>query len=79
VDHVDVTLGRQPDDCSPLIGPPVSSDVSSGDFVVTDATPLPTSKDQCKNGGWQTYGVFRNQGDCISFVATGGKNPRGGV
>jgi hypothetical protein len=35
---------------------------------------LPTSKDQCKNGGWQSFGVFKNQGDCVSFVATGGKN-----
>ena len=35
---------------------------------------LPTSKDQCKHGGWQTFGVFKNQGDCVSFVATGGKN-----
>jgi hypothetical protein len=39
---------------------------------------LPTKKDECKNGGWQTYGVFKNQGDCVSFVATGGKNPPGG-
>ena len=36
---------------------------------------LPTSKNQCKNGGWQDFGVFKNQGDCVSFVATGGKNP----
>ncbi len=36
---------------------------------------LPTSKDQCKNGGWRNFGVFKNQGDCVSFVATGGKNP----
>jgi hypothetical protein len=35
---------------------------------------LPTSTDDCKNGGWQVYGVFKNQGDCVSFVATGGKN-----
>jgi hypothetical protein len=48
-----------------------------GDLVVTDAQPLPTSKDQCKKGGWHNYGVFRNQGDCVSFVATGGKNPPG--
>ncbi len=34
---------------------------------------LPTDKDQCKDGGWQTFGVFKNQGDCVSFVATGGK------
>ena len=25
-------------------------------------------------GGWQSYSVFKNQGDCVSFVATGGKN-----
>jgi hypothetical protein len=36
-----------------------------------------TDKTQCKNGGWQNYGVFKNQGDCVSFVATGGKNPAG--
>jgi hypothetical protein len=32
-------------------------------------TPL-----SCKEGGWQTYGIFTNQGDCVSYVATGGKN-----
>jgi hypothetical protein len=42
---------------------------------VVDAPPLPTTRDDCKNGGWKTYGVFKNQGDCVSFVATGGKNP----
>ena len=35
---------------------------------------LPTTKEQCFNGGWQTYKVFKNQGDCVSFVATKGKN-----
>ena len=49
--------------------------VTSGDLTVHDAAATPTSKDQCKNGGWKTYGVFKNQGDCVSFVATGGKNP----
>ena len=33
--------------------------------------PTPTSKDQCKNGGWQSFGLFKNQGDCVSFVNTG--------
>jgi hypothetical protein len=47
----------------------------SGDIVIGEAPPPPTSKDQCKNGGWRTFGVFKNQGDCVSFVATGGKNP----
>ena len=37
-------------------------------------TPLPTSKDQCKDGGWQRFSfprAFKNQGDCIQFVNTG--------
>ena len=36
---------------------------------------VPTSNDQCKDGGWKNYPQFKNQGDCVSFVATGGKNP----
>ncbi|HET7571329.1 MAG TPA: hypothetical protein VFJ77_01525 [Gaiellaceae bacterium] len=36
--------------------------------------PLPTNGDQCKKDGWKQYGVFKNQGDCVSFVATGGRN-----
>jgi len=36
---------------------------------------LPTTIEQCFNGGWQTFKVFKNQGDCVSFVATKGKNP----
>ncbi len=32
------------------------------------------TKAQCKNDGWKGYGVFKNQGDCVSFVSTGGKN-----
>jgi hypothetical protein len=44
------------------------------------APSTPTSKDQCKNGGWKTFTnpAFKNQGDCVSFVATGGKNPPNG-
>jgi hypothetical protein len=55
----------------------VASTFTLQDFTVIDAHRLPTSKDQCKNGGWRTYGVFKNQGDCVSFVATRGKNPPG--
>jgi hypothetical protein len=47
-------------------------------FQASFSPPLPTSKAQCKNGGWKTYGVFKNQGDCVSFVASGGKNPPSG-
>ncbi|HEX7101597.1 MAG TPA: hypothetical protein VF201_03025 [Nitrolancea sp.] len=40
-------------------------------FIATG--PAPTSKDQCKNGGWQQFDNphFKNQGDCIQFVNTG--------
>jgi hypothetical protein len=36
---------------------------------------LPTSRDECKNDGWKTFGIFNNQGDCVRFVSTKGKNP----
>lgn len=40
--------------------------------VTITYTPLPTSKDQCKDGGWKSYGsTFKNQGQCVSFVETG--------
>jgi len=53
------------------------AEVPYGTATVT-FTGLPTDKDQCKHGGWQTFGVFKNEGDCVSFVTTGGKNPPGG-
>ena len=28
----------------------------------------PATKAECKNGGWRTFGTFKNQGDCVSFV-----------
>ena len=36
--------------------------------------PVPVDKDSCKNGGWQQFGWFKNQGDCVSYFATKGKN-----
>ncbi len=35
-------------------------------FLLTPAT----SKEQCKDGGWENFG-FKNQGQCIQFVNTG--------
>jgi hypothetical protein len=60
--------------CTPSISG-TGGQLLEGDIDVTDAQPFPMRTDQCKNGGWQTYGIFKNQGDCVSFVATGGKNP----
>jgi hypothetical protein len=37
----------------------------------------PDTAEDCKQGGWERYGIFRNQGDCVSWVATHGKNEPG--
>ncbi len=51
----------------------------NGQLQVPETTSAPTTKDDCKNGGWQTFNPpFKNQGDCVSFVATKGKNPPNG-
>jgi hypothetical protein len=73
-DTFDAVPFREPDDCSPVAGVGLVTPVASGDIVVIDAPPLPTSKDHCKDGGWRTYPAFKNQGDCVSFVATGGNH-----
>jgi len=43
-----------------------------GEVVVDgdDVILAPTTKEQCKNGGWRHFD-FRNQGQCIQFVNTG--------
>lgn len=46
------------------------------DVVITETVP---TKADCKDGGWQTMidnagNHFKNQGDCVSYFATGGKN-----
>jgi hypothetical protein len=37
---------------------------------VTYVLALPSVKAQCRDGGWRAFGVFKNQGHCVSFVAT---------
>jgi choice-of-anchor C domain-containing protein len=44
--------------------------------VVTEVVPV---KNDCKDGGWVSMidnqgNSFKNQGDCVSYFATGGKN-----
>ena len=51
--------------------------------LFTYEIPVAANKDQCKNGGWQNLAddegnSFKNQGDCVSFVATQGKNKGSG-
>jgi hypothetical protein len=56
-----------------LLGPPKATDFSEN-FGSTGVV-----QKQCKHGGWKSFGTrFKNQGDCVSFFATGGKNPPSG-
>jgi hypothetical protein len=52
----------------------VNGTIYTFDAVVVD----PRDKEDCKNGGWEDFtsspGPFKNQGDCVSYFATGGKN-----
>lgn len=43
-----------------------------GGYVVEYDQPF--DLDDCKDGGWMTYSIFKNQGDCVSWIATAGKN-----
>jgi hypothetical protein len=43
----------------------------------TYVTSVPTAMGDCTGDGWTHFPQFKNQGDCISFVATQGKNPPG--
>jgi hypothetical protein len=79
----DLPPGTAPTDCpSPAgvaLGPAFGFSPGSTDagVVVTDVQPptrTPTSKEQCRHGGWRAFG-FRNQGQCIAFVARGPKPP----
>jgi hypothetical protein len=48
------------------IGSPIFSESFGSTGVV---------QEQCKLGGWKSFGtMFKNQGDCVSFFATGGEN-----
>jgi hypothetical protein len=69
----------------PNTGDTITPSSSVDDFDLNEAAtlvvlpptgePPPTSKSQCMHGGWKSFGTtFKNQGDCVTFVATGGKN-----
>lgn len=52
----------------------LADNVMINEALVDFEPVMPVSKDECKKGGWQTFGVFKNQGDCVSFVATKSRN-----
>jgi hypothetical protein len=45
-------------------------------FAAVFQTNGPSTAADCKHGGWKQYGnpSFKNQGDCVSYVATKGNN-----
>ena len=45
----------------------------AGDTYTFSEAVVPSSKDECKKGGWatSTSPVFKNQGDCVSHFASG--------
>jgi N-acetylneuraminic acid mutarotase len=62
-------------------GPDTPSDANeAGTVTIADTTPpVPTSKEQCEKDGWKDFKdasgnpLFKNQGDCVSYVETQGK------
>jgi Uri superfamily endonuclease len=57
---------------------------SSASTSIVIKLPVATSSGQCKQGGWQFVtddlgNLFKNQGDCVSYVATKGKNKGDGA
>ena len=70
-DAVGVAGATPPFDCTEPLGFECCTPPTSGNIVVVDAPPLPTSQRQCKNGGWRNFSGFRNQGQCVAFVERG--------
>lgn len=56
-----VLPGEQPDFFESF-----TSDLTSPELIAC-GVPVPTSKEQCKTGGYAQFG-FKNQGQCIAFV-----------
>ena len=45
--------------------------------VCDEIEPGSITAEDCKNGGWMDFGFFKNQGDCVSFVAHRREEPTG--
>ena len=47
--------------------------------TTTTQPPVPTNEQQCRDQGWRNYPHlgFKNQGDCISYIRTQGRNEPG--
>ncbi|MCZ7525472.1 MAG: right-handed parallel beta-helix repeat-containing protein [Acidimicrobiia bacterium] len=72
--------GAGPGSGDPVVGASVAvAPWLSEPFAAGEPCPAPaapTARSDCLEEGWTRYTAlaFRNQGDCVSFVATGGRN-----
>ena len=61
------------------LGPTYAVNFNHNNMTITDALAVPTSNNQYNNGGWRDFeAVCKNRGDCVGFVATGGKDQPAG-
>lgn len=61
----------------PRSPPTLAAGINPIEIAVSPVARLPTTKGQCKHGGWRNFQQFKNQGDCVAFVATHGNNGPG--
>ena len=63
-----LTIVATPTECGMIINTASTGSISgSATYTAECPTPLPTTKEQCKHGGWKDFG-YPNQGKCISDV-----------
>jgi choice-of-anchor C domain-containing protein len=68
---------------TPTVAPTPTPTVAPTPTPTVAPTPNPTiaaTRGDCKNGGWREMvdadgNRFKNQGDCVSYLATDGRNP----
>jgi hypothetical protein len=66
-----LTVGPPAPSVCPQVPSIAPSPIFGGDITVHDAVPFPTSKEQCKIGGWRNFPQFSNQGQCVAAVQRG--------
>lgn len=92
--HLSIDPDASPvDDCTIVVEEVLDADASGQvcqtldtlansppETVCANILPGPTDPEvDCKKGAWEDWGVFANQGDCVSYVATNGRNGPAGA